>query len=153
MDTDTHTAGDDGGFEPGAAFEPTTAPEGEPTAPIEPVTFGVGAVKQALRAGTGALNDLAGDTVQADLQMSELEAGLIAPGVVKYLEARPRLAATVAAGGNEYLQAAFGMGVYGVRVSRERAKAIEQAGEQAGEQLDEQPAEPSDPQAPIIVAG
>ena len=138
------------GFDPGAEFVPdAAAPVDQP----EPIRFGVDAVKKALRTSTGALNDFAGSTVKADLQMSEFEAGLIAPGLVKYLEARPALAATVAAGGNEYLQAAVGMGVYGVRVTRERAKALQEAAEapdavQGAEQLHTAPE-----QAPIIQAG
>ena len=134
-----------GGFDPGEPFEAAAAP---PEPMPEPIRFGTGAVKKALIASTSALNGVAGETVHADLTMTDFEAGLIAPGVVKYLEARPRLAATVAAGGNEYLQAAVGMGVYGVRVARERAKALAEQAEQA-----DAASGAAQVQAPIIIAG
>jgi hypothetical protein len=155
------------GFDPGEAWTPDGSEAGyesryekavAPSDVFEAPKLSASKVAKALRTTTGYLNDVAGEKARADLQMSDTEAALIAPGLVKYLESRPQLAATVAAGGNEYLQASFGLAVYGVRVTRQRAAALESeeaaeayAGESEGEAVSLYPLEPqvaaSEPEA------
>jgi hypothetical protein len=113
------------GTDPGAEFVPGAGPD-DVERVLEPVRINVKDVQAALQKGTGIANDFAGESIGANLRMSDLESSLIAPGIVRYLESRPQLAAAAIAGGNEYLQLVIGSGVYGIRVARERTATLEQ---------------------------
>lgn len=111
------------GTDPGEAFVPGATPEGVDQV-VQPVKLADETIAKALRSATGKANELAGEKAKCNLEMTAFEAGLIAPGVRRYLEARPALAATMLAGGNEYLRAGVGLTWYGGRVTLERHRAI-----------------------------
>lgn len=128
---------EDAGFDAGEPFAPPVdgedvgAVEAAPVSPDEvsakPLTDAQ--VKKMLLSATGQVDAFAGERVGADLKMTDFEAGLIAPGLAMYANSRPAVAAAL--GGNEYLKAAAGLGIYGVRVVGERADTIRRANAEA----------------------
>lgn len=139
------------GFDPGPTFNPDDAPDegvlGKPDAAVLPKGLNDAKIAKALRDLTGGLNQMAGERVGADLTLTEFEAGMIAPGIRKYAESRPQVAAVL--DGNEYAKAAVGLGIASWRIAGERAETLRQLAE----------ADPveyvngSDEQAPIIFGG
>lgn len=121
-----HESGIDGGeaFQPADTPEPTTKLDDRPV-PVSIPKLEAAKVAEQLRKATGHLDNLAGDGFGAELQMTEWEASMAAPALVAYVNSRPKVAAAVAAGGNEYLKGVVGLGAYGLRVTRERARTIE----------------------------
>lgn len=144
---------DDTAFDDGPAFVPggrdasvVDPDDGQDRKPLTPEQ-----VKAKLRKGTGKINEAAGAKVGADLQMTEFEAELIAPGLADYANRVP-VVAMVLEGGPERARMAAGFGLYGWRVSgdviearRERAKAgaapLQQQHPVTGDALPEPPPE------------
>jgi hypothetical protein len=149
-ETTTTPPSDDGaGFDPGPAFDPGTAPAaGEERGPIEPPKLlTVPEMKRMLLDASKLANEHVGDTTKSNLAMTELEASLIAPGLVRYANARPQVLATFT--GADYLKLFVGGGMYATRNVRERRATI--AEERAASEATTEfiPLEPLEPIAPV----
>lgn len=112
------------GTDTGAPFVPGKAPDVAEKVIEPPKLPTTDVIAAMLRAGSGKANEIAGERAKCNLQLTAWEARMIAPGIRRYLEARPALAATMAAGGNEYLMAGVGMTWAGGRMALERHRKL-----------------------------
>lgn len=119
--------GDDevGGFDAGEPFVADAAPSVEPNEPLkvpapalQPVTAKW--VEEQLHEGTAHLHELLGERARADLRVTDLEAGLMAPGLARYLNSRPAAIAAVQGPAADYLKLGAGSTLYGLRIAGER---------------------------------
>lgn len=112
------------GTDAGAPFVPDAGPAAVDQVVQPPKLPSTEVIAAMLRAGTGKANKVAGERAKCNLQLTEWEAKMMAPGVRRYLEARPALAATVLTDGNEYLMAGVAMTWAGGRMYLERHRNI-----------------------------
>jgi hypothetical protein len=145
------TSDDAAGFDPGPAFDPSSADVApEERGPVEPPKLlTVPEMKKMLLEASKLADAHLGDASRSDLSMTELEASLIAPGLVRYANARPAVLATFS--GADYLKLAVGTLMYTGRNLKERRDTI--AEELARERTATEAPTDFIPLEPIVPAG